>query len=84
MVKAREACWSQDNIVIMSLNSSLKASMNTPWPKWAVLESWKNPPRAPGSTPLYTCLPLVWGAAGGDILDPLYLWDKKLIQEKES
>jgi hypothetical protein len=39
-------------------------------------------PRAPGSTPLYSCLPLAWGTAGGDILDPLYLWDQKWILRK--
>jgi hypothetical protein len=30
----------------------------------------------PGSTPLYTCFPPVWGAAGGDYLNPQHSWTK--------
>jgi hypothetical protein len=32
--------------------------------------------RAPGSTPLYLCLPPILGAAGGDLLNPHYLWNR--------
>jgi hypothetical protein len=30
---------------------------------------------APGSTQLYLCLPPIWSTAGGDLLNPHYLWD---------
>jgi hypothetical protein len=41
-----------------------------------------NPLWVPGSTPLYSCFPLIWGAAGGDLLDPLYSWDRKWTPRK--
>jgi hypothetical protein len=28
------------------------------------------------SSPLYLCLPNVWGAAGGDLLNPQHSWDR--------
>jgi hypothetical protein len=31
---------------------------------------------------LYLCLPPIWGAAGGDLVDPLYLWDGIQIPQK--
>jgi hypothetical protein len=34
------------------------------------------PLRAPGSTPLCSCLPLVWGAASGGRLHPQNSWDQ--------
>jgi hypothetical protein len=37
---------------------------------------------AQGGTPFYLCLPLIWGAAGGDLLDPLYSWDRIWIRRK--
>jgi hypothetical protein len=36
-----------------------------------------NPIGAPGSTLLYSCLPFIWGIAGGDLSESLYLWDQK-------
>jgi hypothetical protein len=33
---------------------------------------------------LYLCLPPIWGAAGGDFLDPLYSWDQNANQSKKT
>jgi hypothetical protein len=50
---------------------------------WNLASVVDDPLGAPGSNPLYSCLPPVWGAAGGDLLDPLYLWDQNGYQRKE-
>jgi hypothetical protein len=39
---------------------------------------------APGSIPLYLCLPPVWGAAGGDLLQRHYSWDYYANQEEKN
>jgi hypothetical protein len=39
---------------------------------WNLASVVNDPLGAPGSTPLYLCLPPVWGAAGGDLLDPVF------------
>jgi hypothetical protein len=41
---------------------------------WILASVVNDPLRAPGSTPLYLCLPTVWGAVGGNLLNPHYLW----------
>jgi hypothetical protein len=38
--------------------------------EWLLGSVVNDPLGAPGSTPFYSCLPPVWGAAGGDLLDP--------------
>jgi hypothetical protein len=43
-----------------------------------------DPLRAPSSTPLYLCLHQVWGAAGGDFLNPHYSWDHYGDQIKQN
>jgi hypothetical protein len=35
-----------------------------------------DPLGATGNTPLYLCLPPVWGVASGDVLNPHYSWDQ--------
>jgi hypothetical protein len=43
--------------------------------EWNLASVINDPLRAQGSTLLYICLPLKWGAAGGDLLDPQYSWE---------
>jgi hypothetical protein len=50
---------------------------------WNLASVNNDPLGAPGSTPLYLCLPPVWGAAGGDLLDPLFSWDQNGDQRKQ-
>jgi hypothetical protein len=38
---------------------------------WLIASVMNDPLGAPGSTPLYICLPPVWGTAGGDQLIPI-------------
>jgi hypothetical protein len=38
---------------------------------WLIASAVNNPLRAPGSTPLYLCLPPVWSAVGGNQLIPI-------------
>jgi hypothetical protein len=42
---------------------------------WILANEVNDPLGAPGSTPLYLCLPPIWGAGGGNLLNPHYLWD---------
>jgi hypothetical protein len=42
---------------------------------WSIASVVNDPLGAPGSTPLYLCLPPVRGTAGGDLLNPHYSWD---------
>jgi hypothetical protein len=51
---------------------------------WNLASVVNDPLGAPGSTPLYLCLPPVWGAAGGDFLDPLYSWDQNGNQREKT
>jgi hypothetical protein len=50
---------------------------------WNLASVVNDPLGAPGRTPLYLCLPPVWGAGGGDLLEPLYSWDQNGYQENE-
>jgi hypothetical protein len=43
-----------------------------------------NPLGAPGSTLLYSCLPTVRGAVGGDLPNPQYSWDQNGYQKKKN
>jgi hypothetical protein len=51
---------------------------------WNLASVMNNPLRAPDSTPLYLCLPPVWGAADGNLLNPHYSWDHYGNQNKKS
>jgi hypothetical protein len=51
---------------------------------WNIASVVNDPLGAPGRTPLYLCLPPVWGAAGGDFLYPLYSWDQNGDQGKKT
>jgi hypothetical protein len=42
---------------------------------WKLASVVNDPLGEPGSTPLYFCLPPVWSAAGGILLNPHYSWD---------
>jgi hypothetical protein len=41
-----------------------------------------NPFRAPGSTPLYQCLPPVWGSVGGDFCSLILVEQKWNMRNK--
>jgi hypothetical protein len=43
---------------------------------WLLASVVNDPLGASGITPLYLCLPPVWGATDGDLLDPHYSWDR--------
>jgi hypothetical protein len=49
---------------------------------WNSVYVLNNPLGVPSSNPLYSCLPLIWGAGGGDLLDHLYSWDRKWTPTK--
>jgi hypothetical protein len=49
---------------------------------WLLASVVKDPLGAPESTPLYSCLPPVWGAANGDLLNPHDSWDQNEYQNK--
>jgi hypothetical protein len=44
---------------------------------WNLASVVNNPLEGPSYTPLYLCLPPVWGTVGGDLLDLLHLHECK-------
>jgi hypothetical protein len=50
---------------------------------WNLASVVNDPLGAPSRTPLYLCLPPIWGAAG-DFLNPLYSWDQNGDQSKKT
>jgi hypothetical protein len=44
--------------------------------EWNSASVMNNPLRKQNSSPLYLCLPSIWGAVGGDHLNSHYSWDR--------